>query len=91
MLEAGFLVALGLTVLFWKLSWKSRLWMLSHPVAMDIAIFIALTFVHWGTFSGVMAATVGALMCSVMLGAGRWMFGYMVKGTYVPGKVTVQL
>lgn len=90
MIEAGFLVAMGLTVTFWKLSWNARLWMLSHPVLMDAIVFIGLIAIHWGTFSGVMAATVGALMCSLMLGFGRWMFGHKVKGVYVRGKVSVQ-
>lgn len=85
MLEAGILVALGLLITFMKLSWKARLRMLSHPVAMDVLIFVALTLIHWGTFTGVMAATIGALVCSLMLGAGRKLFGHMHKGKYVPG------
>jgi len=61
------------------------MWMLSHPLAIDILVFTVLTVIHWGTFSGVMAATVGALMCSVLLTAGRKSFGYMENGKYVPG------
>lgn len=91
MLEAGFLVALGLTVIFWKLGWRARLWMLSHPIFMDVSVFVILTFVHWGTFTGVMAATVGALMCSVLLAAGRWLFGHTERGQYVSGKVSVKV
>lgn len=91
MFEMGFVVAIGLLVVFVKLSWKARLRMLSHPVAMDMLIFIALTILHWGTFSGVMVATIGALVCSLMLGAGRWAFGYMQRGEHVGGRFKVSL
>lgn len=91
MFEMGFVVAIGLLVVFIKLSWRARLWMLSYPVAMDITVFIVLTYVHWGTFSGVMVATIGAFACSLMLGAGRWAFGYMERGQHVGGRFKVQL
>ena len=91
MIEMGFVVALGLLITFVKLSWKARLRMLSHPVAMDIAIFIALCYLHWGTYSGVMVATVGALVCSMVLGAGRWAFGYMAADKHVAGRFVVKL
>lgn len=90
MIEMGIVVALGLIVTFCKLSWRNKLRMLSHPLAMDIAIFALLCFLHWGTYSGVMVATVGALACSLVLAAGRWAFGYMAKGKYVPGKWIVK-
>lgn len=91
MIEMGLVVALGLLVVFAKLSWRARLKMLSYPIAMDIVVFIALCILHWGTFSGVMVATVGALACSVVLGALRWAFGFMQSGKYVPGKWSIKI
>lgn len=85
MLEMGIVVALGLLVTFAKLSRRNRLRMLSHPVAMDVAVFALLCALHWGTFSGVMVATVGALFCSIVLSALRWAFGYIKNGQHVPG------
>lgn len=85
MLEAGFAVGLGLLVTFAKIGWKWRMRMLSNPVAMDLIVFVFLMVLHWGTFSGVMAATVGALMVSLVLSAGRWYFGHVERGVYVPG------
>jgi hypothetical protein len=90
MIEMGLVVALGLIVTFCKLSWRNKLRMLSHPLLMDVAIFALLCFLHWGTYSGVMVATVGALTCSLLLAAGRWAFGYMKAGKYVPGKWIVK-
>lgn len=91
MIEMGIIVALGLIVTFCKLSWRNKLRMLSYPLLMDLAVFALLCFLHWGTYSGVMVATVGALTCSLLLAAGRWAFGYMAKGQYIPGKWTVKL
>lgn len=90
MIEMGLVVAMGLLITFWKLSWRMRLRMLSHPVAMDIAVFALLMFLHWGTFSGVMVATIGAMTCSVVLSALRWAFGFMSQGKHVPGKFSVR-
>lgn len=85
MLEAGFLVALGLLVMLSKLSWRKKLWVISHPVQVDIIVFVGLAAMHWGTFAGVMAATVGALFCSLTLGAAKYLIGHMVGNTYFPG------
>ena len=84
-IESGIIVALGLLFTFWKLPWKARMWMLSHPLFCDVSIFVALNILHAGTFSGVMVAAVGALVCSGMLSLGRTVFGYVVKRVYFPG------
>lgn len=75
-LESGFIVAAGLLLTFMKCSWPLRMWMLSHPLLMDVIVFVVLTVVHWGTFYGVMAATTGAMMCSLILMVGRWLWGH---------------
>jgi hypothetical protein len=85
MFESGAVVCLGLAMWFGKCSWRMRMRLLSHPLAVDILVFTILTIVHWGTFSGVMAATVGALMTSVLLTCGRKAFGYMEQGKYKRG------
>lgn len=91
MIEMGLLVAFGLIVTFWKLSWRARLRMLSYPVLMDIAVFALLSLLHWGTFSGMMVATIGALTCSLMLSAGRWAFGYMHRGKHIAGRFPIRV
>lgn len=89
MLEMGIVVGLGLLVMFWKMNWKWRMRLLSNPLVVDVFIFIALTTVHWGTFSGVMVAAVGALFCSLVLSLGRWVFGHIEVGRYTPGVINV--
>lgn len=86
MIEMGIVVAIGLIVMFCKLSWRARLRMLSHPLILDIGTFVLISFLHWGTFSGMMVAAVGALCCSLCISAGRKLFGYYERGEYVPGR-----
>ena len=68
MFASGIFIALGLSFIWFKLDWKWRIWMNSNPIKIDLLIFVALTLLHWGTYSGVMAATIGAMACSAMLG-----------------------
>jgi len=84
-IESGVIVALGLLFAFLKCSWKVRMKMLSNPLAMDLIVFILLTVIHWGTFSGVMVASTGAMICSGMLTVGRWLFGYVKENKYYAG------
>ena len=85
MIEMGIVVGLGLLVTLVKASMSIKMWMLSHPLFMDGFIFIALVLLHWGTFSGVMVATVGALTCSLVLSAARKVYGNRDNGIYTPG------
>lgn len=86
MLEMGIVVALGLLFTLAKAPWRFKLWMTSHPLAMDIITFVLLSLLHWGTFSGMMVATIGALFCSVTLSVARWFIGHVENGEYIPGK-----
>lgn len=88
-IESGLIVAGGLLFTFMKCSWRVRMWMLSHQLFMDIAVFILLNVLHWGTFSGVMVAATGALVCSGLLSLGRYLFGYIEDNTYYPGMQNV--
>lgn len=89
MISTGLVVCLGLMMWFAKCSWRWRMRILSYPLAIDIAVFSFLTALHWGTFSGVMAATAGALMCSLLLSLGRRMFGYIEDRKYYRGFMDV--
>lgn len=87
MFEMGFVVGLGLIVTLLKAPPKVKVAVLSKPLAMDIVIFVLLCILHWGTFSGVMVATIGALTCSVVLSMGRKVYGYKVGKLYHRGMV----
>lgn len=81
----GIVVGIGLLMTLVKMSWKWKMNTLSSPLLVDVIVFILLMLLHWGTFSGVMVATVGALFCSVTLSAARKLYGYIESGYYVPG------
>ena len=89
MIEMGIVVALGLVVLYARLGWRKRIWINSNALFMDIAVFAFLTLIHWGTFSGVMVASVGALFCSLTISVARKCVGYVESGVYVPGWMNV--
>ena len=85
MLEMGVVVGLGLLVSLVKTSWSWKMRVLSNPLMVDMIVLAVLLVLHWGTFSGVMVATVGALFCSLVLSAARWFVGYLKDGKYVAG------
>lgn len=89
MIEAGLFVGIGMLITLFKMNWRWRMRVLSNPVKVDIALFILLIALHGGTFSGGMAATIGALVCSLVLSAGRYLFGFIERGDYVHGVLNV--
>lgn len=89
MIEMGIVVGIALLISMAKANWSWRMRVLSNPLLMDAIIFAFLIVIHWGTFSGVMVATIGALTCSVILSAGRKAVGYREHGDYVPGVINV--
>ncbi len=88
-IESGVIVAAGLVFTFFKLSWNLRLKMLGRPLLLDVCVFIVLNMLHWGTFSGVMVAATGALVCSALISIGRKAVGYIDNGMYFPGYLNV--
>jgi NhaP-type Na+/H+ or K+/H+ antiporter len=42
---------------------------------------------HYGTFSGVMAAAVAGLMCSGFTSVARYAFGYIKNKQYFKGRI----
>jgi hypothetical protein len=90
MIELGIVVGIGLLVFFFRANWRWRMRVLSNPGIVDVMIFIFVTLIHWGTFSGLMVAAVAALFCSITLSGLRWYFGYVKDRTYVQGVVNVE-
>lgn len=89
MLENGILVALGLIVVLARVGWRTKLWMVSNALIVDIVIFFFFTLVHWGTFSGVMVASIASLFCSITLSCGKWLLGSVKDNRYYPGVFNV--
>lgn len=86
-IESGAIIFLGMLLLGLKLKPKTSLTLLGYPLALDFGISTLAFIMHFGTFSGVMAAAVAGLMCSGFTAVARYAFGYIKAGKYVPGKI----
>ena len=72
-IESGIIIFVGLLLLFLKLKKKHRTALLKHSLALDISVAAIAYALHWGTFTGVMAAAVAGLMTSTFTAlAQRW-------------------
>ena len=87
-IESGVIIFVGLLLLFIKLPRLLALRLLGHPLALDFVVSVAAYMLHWGTFSGVMAAAVAGLMCSGFTAVARWAIGYSKGGKVIPGVFT---
>ena len=64
--------------------WQDDIKGSAHPSAIVLAI-------HFGTFSGVMAATVAGLLMSLATSAAKRLFGYIAGKNYVPGVLNLKV
>ena len=85
MIESGLLVFLGIAFLMLKLPQRLALRMLKHDLVIDIAVSLLVFVIHFGTFSGLMAATVAGLTMSLMTSALKKLVGFIDGNRYVPG------
>ncbi len=85
MLETGFVVFLGVVLIMTKLPRRVMLKALNHDIAIDLIVSVATLIIHWGTFSGVMAATVAGLLTSLATSGAKRLFGFIRGQTYFPG------
>ena len=86
-IESGVIIFLGMLLLGLKLKAKTSLALLGYPLALDFGVSALAFIMHYGTFSGVMAAAVAGLMCSGFTSLARYAFGYIKASKYFPGKI----
>jgi nucleoside permease NupC len=91
MLMTGLMVFLGVALILAKLPRRLMLKALNHDVALDVLVSVLTLIVHWGTFSGVMAATVAGLLTSLATSGAKRLFGYIHGNRYVPGIVHLKV
>ena len=87
MLTTGFMIFLGVALILAKLPRRTMLRVLKHDLALDIAVSLITLMIHWGTFSGVMAATVAGLLTSLATSGLKRLIGYADADNYYPGKI----
>lgn len=86
MFTTGLMIFLGVGLIFAKLPRRTMLKALKHDLLIDIAVSCLVLIIHWGTFSGVMAATVAGLLTSLGTSGLKQMFGYIDGNYYIVGK-----
>ena len=91
MLMTGLTVFLGLAFILAKLPRRLMLKALNHTLAIDLLVSVGTLVIHWGTFSGVMAATVAGLLTSLATSAAKRLFGHIAGNRYFPGVIHVRV
>jgi hypothetical protein len=91
MFATGSAVFLALLLILAKLPRRLMLRMLRYDVALDVGVTLLVMFLHWGSFDGVMAATVAGLMTSFATSAAKRLVGYIRDGQYVPGVIHLKV
>lgn len=86
-IESGIIIFVGLLLLALKLPLWISIRALGRPFALDFGVSLLAFIMHYGTFTGVMAAAVAGLMCSGFTSIARFCVGYIEDGKYYPGRV----
>lgn len=89
-LDTGFMVFLSLIVIVAWLPNRTVLWLFGHPIALELPFGVMAYLLHYGTFSGMMAAAVACIMVAFLTRGGRWFLGYIKNGVYHPGVVQMK-
>ncbi len=90
-IESGVIIFAGLAFLLIKLPRRTMLILLGWPLTLDFAVSVLAYALHWGTFSGVMAAAVAGMLTSVFTTVARKAIGYIEGGKQVPGFFTFRV
>jgi nucleoside permease NupC len=91
MLFTGIMIFIGVFLILIKLPRKMMLRVLKHDLMIDIAVTCLVLFIHFGTFSGVMAATVAGLLTSLATSGMKRLFGYIDGNDYHIGRIRLNL
>jgi len=91
MLATGFLIFTGVALILAKLPRRTMLRVLKHDLLLDIAVSLIVLMIHFGTFSGVMAATVAGLLTSMATSALKKLVGFVDGDKYWPGRIRLDV
>ena len=91
MLITGLTVFLAAALILLKLPRRLMLRALKHDLAIDLTVSVIVFILHWGTFSGVMAATVAGLLTSLATSGLKRLVGYIDGNQYFPGRIRLDV
>ena len=89
MISTGIVIFTGIALLLAKLKREWLLRALHHDMALDLTVTVVMLIIHYGTFSGLMAATVAGLLTSICTTVTKKLIGYIKGGVYYPGLWTM--
>lgn len=84
-IASGLIIVGGFVLLSTKMSLETNLKILGYGLWMDIGVSAMAYALHWGTFTGVMAAAFAGLLYSVVTTLGSKVWGYIKGGKYYRG------
>ena len=91
MMITGFMIFLGTFLILIKMPRRMMLRVLKHDLLIDIAVTVLVLIIHYGTFSGVMAATVAGLLTSLATSGMKRLFGYIDGNIYHIGRIKLNV
>jgi len=91
MFTTGFAIFLSLLFVLAKLKRRLMLRLLHYDVLLDIVVTVFVLFVHWGSFEGVMAATIAGLFTSMATTLAKRLFGHIAGDKYYPGRFRLEI
>lgn len=91
MFAMGFAVFFAVLLLMVKLPHRTLLRLLHHDLLLDFGVTALVLILHWGSFAGVMSATIAGLLTSIATSAAKRLFGHMSGNIYYPGFMRLHL
>jgi len=91
MFVTGFVIFLSTVLLLVKLPRRWMLRLLHYDLAIDLGVSAIVLAIHWGSFSGVIAATFAGLLTSLATSGAKRAFGHLHGGRYYPGWFTLDV
>lgn len=89
MILTGIAIFAATAALLVKLRRRLLLRALNHDLAIDVGVTVVTLAIHWGSFSGIMGATLAGLLTSMATSTAKQVFGYIRGGVYYPGLIAV--
>lgn len=84
-IETGTIVFFSLIIMMWRMPRKAQLWFYGHPAWLEVPIAIVAYLLHYGTFSGMMAAAAACCICFCYVQMMRKLVGYTDAKGYHAG------
>ena len=91
MLLTGLTVFVGVSLLLAKLPRRTMLKALKHEVAVDLTVSAITLAIHWGSYEGIMAATIAGLLMSMATSSMKRLVGYIDGDMYYPGVICLKI